>query len=80
MSYKYNILITGGAGYIGSSVADYLVKKSFNVTVVDKLEYKNFPFNHLLKYKNFKSCWNLLLISVDLQTNLISRTPSLLRM
>ena len=54
MSYKYNILITGGAGYIGSSVADYLVKKSFNVTVVDKLEYKNFPFNHLLKYKNFK--------------------------
>lgn len=48
------ILLTGGAGYIGSSIADYLTGKGFNITVIDKLEYKNFPFNHLLKYKNFK--------------------------
>lgn len=48
------ILLTGGAGYIGSSIADYLTGKGFNITIIDKLEYKNFPFNHLLKYKNFK--------------------------
>jgi len=48
------ILITGGAGYIGSSIADFLTRKGMDVTVIDKLEYKNFPFNHLLKYKNFK--------------------------
>jgi len=54
MEYKYKILITGGAGYIGSSIADFLVKKNYNITVIDKLEYKNFPFNHLIKCKNFK--------------------------
>lgn len=54
MKFKNNILITGGAGYIGSSIADFLVKKNYNITVIDKLEYKNFPFNHLIKYKNFK--------------------------
>lgn len=48
------ILLTGGAGYIGSSIADYLTRKGFHITVIDKLVYKNFPFNHLLKYKNFK--------------------------
>ncbi len=73
MSYKYNILITGGAGYIGSSVADYLVKKSFNVTVVDKLEYKNFPFNHLLKYKNFKFIFGNILDKNFFNKKFISR-------
>ena len=32
-----NILITGGAGYIGSHVAEVLVKKKYNVILFDNL-------------------------------------------
>ena len=32
-----NILITGGAGYIGSHVAEVLVKKKYNVIIFDNL-------------------------------------------
>ena len=32
-----NILITGGAGYIGSHIAEILVKKQFNVFILDNL-------------------------------------------
>jgi UDP-glucose 4-epimerase len=37
MNKKHNILITGGAGYIGSHVAYLLVDKGHNVTVIDNL-------------------------------------------
>jgi UDP-glucose 4-epimerase len=37
MNKKQNILITGGAGYIGSHVAHLLVDKGHDVTVVDNL-------------------------------------------
>jgi len=33
------ILITGGAGYIGSMVSTKLVQQGFDVTVIDKLNY-----------------------------------------
>jgi|LakMenEpi03Aug12_release.lakeMendotaPanAssembly.Ray.scaffolds.fasta_scaffold75540_3 GDP-D-mannose 3',5'-epimerase len=33
-----NILITGGAGFIGSNFAKYLLNKGYNVTVIDNLE------------------------------------------
>lgn len=36
-----NILITGGAGYIGSNVAHYLLDKGCNVTVIDNLSTGN---------------------------------------
>jgi UDP-glucose 4-epimerase len=32
-----NVLITGGAGFIGSNLANSLIKKKFNVTIVDNL-------------------------------------------
>ena len=32
-----NILITGGAGFIGSNLAEFLLKKKFNITVIDDL-------------------------------------------
>jgi dTDP-L-rhamnose 4-epimerase len=41
-----NILITGGAGFIGSHLADLLVAKNKNVTVIDSLEpqvHSSFP-------------------------------------
>lgn len=37
MSERLNILITGGAGFIGSELAHQAVEEGFNVTVVDNL-------------------------------------------
>ena len=34
---KLNILITGGAGYIGSNVANLLIDKGYKVTIIDNL-------------------------------------------
>ena len=33
----YNILITGGAGYIGRQIINLIDKKKFNIVVVDNL-------------------------------------------
>ncbi len=44
-----NIIVTGGSGFIGSNIVDLLVKKNFNVTVIDKKKPKN------LKTKFIKS-------------------------
>ena len=50
---KNNILITGGAGYIGSMLSTKLVELGHNVTVVDKLFYNDTSLNHLYGSKNF---------------------------
>ncbi len=47
------ILITGGAGYIGSKLATKLLNLNFNVTVIDLLKFSGKSINHLYKYKNF---------------------------
>ena len=47
------ILITGGAGYIGSMVSTKLVHEGFDVTVIDKLNYDVRSLCHLLHYENF---------------------------
>ena len=36
-----NILITGGAGFIGSHIAEKFVNKDYNVTVIDNLSTGN---------------------------------------
>lgn len=48
------ILITGGAGYIGSMLATKLVLLGHKVTVVDKLIYSKNSLNHLFFHTNFK--------------------------
>ena len=48
------ILITGGAGYIGSMLCTKLVEAGHEVTVVDLLKYNKSSLNHLYFYKNFK--------------------------
>ena len=40
MNKKEKILITGGAGYIGSVLTPYLLKKNYQVTVLDNFMYK----------------------------------------
>jgi UDP-glucose 4-epimerase len=37
MNIKKNILLTGGAGYIGSHVANLLLDNNYNVTIIDNL-------------------------------------------
>ena len=37
MSKNNNILITGGAGYIGSHVSFLLIEKGYNITIIDSL-------------------------------------------
>ena len=36
------ILITGGAGYIGSLLTDFLLERNYQVTVIDNFLYENF--------------------------------------
>ena len=31
-----NILILGGSGYVGSELTPYLIKKKYNLTVIDR--------------------------------------------
>ena len=49
-----NILVTGGAGYIGSMLCTKLVQLGHKVTVIDLLKYDQGSLNHLYFFKNFK--------------------------
>ena len=48
------ILITGGAGYIGSKLVNKLLDLNYKVTVVDILKFSSKSINHLFNNKNFK--------------------------
>lgn len=47
------VLITGGAGYIGSILCEHLLDKGFRVTVLDNLLYGEQSLFHLCANKNF---------------------------
>ena len=48
------ILITGGAGYIGSMLCTKLLEAGHKVTAVDLLKYDKASLNHLYFHKNFE--------------------------
>ena len=48
------ILITGGAGYIGSMLSTELVNQGYKVTVLDLLKYNKNSLSHLYFHGNFK--------------------------
>ena len=48
-----SILITGGAGYIGSTLVPDLLSKNYNVTVVDNFMYKQTSLASSIRPKNF---------------------------
>jgi nucleoside-diphosphate-sugar epimerase len=48
-----NILVTGGAGYIGSVLVQRLLSENFNVTVLDNFMFKQTSLFDVCKYDNF---------------------------
>ena len=55
MPFKKRVLITGGAGFIGSHTVDSFLKKDFNVRVIDNLVGGNLKnIEHLKNNKNFQ--------------------------
>lgn len=48
------ILITGGAGYLGSVAAEHFLSLGYPVTVLDNLLYKQLSLLHLFKHSQFR--------------------------
>ena len=61
------VLITGGAGYIGTKLVTKLLKLNFKVTVVDVLKFSSKSLNHLFGNKNFN------FINVDVRNKKIMK-------
>jgi len=67
---KYNILITGGAGYIGSILVPALLELGNKVTVIDNFIFKQTSLNHLCFHHNFNVIKNDIRIESVIKENI----------
>ena len=51
-----NVLITGGAGYLGSILCEHLLDAGHGVTVLDRLYHGQAPLFHLCENPAWTSC------------------------
>jgi len=51
---KEKVLVTGGAGYVGSVLCEHLLREGYHVTVIDALLYKQPSLFHLCAHPNFE--------------------------
>ena len=56
------VVVTGGAGFIGSNLVKYLIQKKYFVINIDKLTYSSNPYN----LKNLKKNRNYIFFKADL--------------
>ena len=56
------IIVTGGSGFIGSNLIEFLLSKKYFVINVDKLSYSANPYN----VKKFKKNRNYLFCKLDI--------------
>jgi nucleoside-diphosphate-sugar epimerase len=54
VSEEKNVLITGGAGYLGSHLSEILLGKGYGVTVLDSLLFGSKPIHRLINEPGFK--------------------------
>ena len=62
---KKNIIVTGGLGFIGSNLIEYLINKKFNVINIDKISYSSNFYN----VRNLKKNKRYSFIKCDLNNN-----------
>ena len=56
------IIVTGGSGFIGSNLVNYLIKKKYYVINIDKLTYSSNTYNQNSTSKKTTNFLNLILI------------------